>query len=679
MHSDRLPSLRVFLTFPAVLLLFGIVVVGLGINGTSSGELFSSISAGKDPALIAGDPLRVRSDEWNVGNVWTIAQAAQNFPAVNRTFPGGMDAALPYDLPRHEWSMAFRPHLLGFLFLDVGHATAWRWWVGGLALIAAAWALMISILPRRPVVAAALSVGFFFSPFIQWWFQSTTLWPLTWALTTMAALVWLFKRQSTVSSVAWSAIVAYLTVVMAMGIYAPFIVPVIIIVLFFAVGLTVGALRSTMSVRRALLAATPVIAAGAGASAIVGFWLHTKSATVQAFLDTAYPGLRLTPTGEGTPLSVLRLLGAAFSESLKRTAGFLGLNSSEASTFFLVGLFLLPVVGWLIYRAAKARSALPWELIGLSAGVTVLLAFMLVPGWDPIAHLLYLDRTTADRTRIGVGLASFAILGYVICALDDRRQLAQGQAAGLTTGHTGALSSGLTSLQPVPGAVFSGLIAALFLVSQVGITWAVVHFIGFSKLWAAAPFWLLVVLASAATIFFFSRGRVALATAGFLAITVFSSAAVNPVYSGVLDLRTTAASQGIVRANVDKPGKWLSIGGPIVNNTLIESGMVAYNGTQGAPSRTMWRQIDPGSKYADSWNRLGGVNWQNSPGEPVVTTPFADQIMVTFDACSLFAQKNVSYLFTDVATTSACLEKVESFPTPARTQVIYRVIKNPQS
>ena len=116
------------LAFPAVLLLLGILLVTLGLNGSSSGIFHDQLSYGTDENLVAGHPLIARSDEWNVQTVWAIAQVQQGLPVTNETFPGGMDTTLPQDLPRADWTVAFRPHLLAFLVFDVDQAFAFKWW-----------------------------------------------------------------------------------------------------------------------------------------------------------------------------------------------------------------------------------------------------------------------------------------------------------------------------------------------------------------------------------------------------------------------------------------------------------------------------------------------------------------------------------------------------------------------
>lgn len=649
-RPDGLPTRRVLLAFPAVLLLFGIIMVALGLNGTSSGEMYSRVYSGNDPSLISGHPERIRSDEWYVNTSWSIAQVQQGLPERNETLPGGMDAALPHDLPRADWSVIFRPHLWGYLVFDVGHATAFKWWIAALAFIASAYCFLVTLLPRRPILAAVIATGFYFSPFFQWWFQTVIFWPLAWALVTMTAMIWAVRVKSWRPRLAWAAIVAFLTPVMAMGIYAPFIVPVVLVVVFFAIGTVVEQKRLGVAWLALLQKALPIAIAGALGAVVTLGWLATKSATLSSFLATSYPGTRLTRTGEASLLSAVRTVSSSFTESLTNGAGFLGLNSSEASTFFLVGVFMLPIVGWVLYRSVKEAQALPWVLIGLGTVVIVFVAFSYLPGWDPIAHLLFLDRSSENRIRLGMGLASFAILAYLI------KFISEGSAR--------------------PPLWLSIGTSVAFLLSQVAIAGAVWFVEGPNRLWHDAPFWWAFALVSAAALFFFARGRLALGGIAFLLIGLFGTAAVNPVYVGVFDLRTTAVSKSVVRIDAASPGNWVGVGDVEISALLLESGVTAFNGVQGAPSTEMWHEIDPTAKYRFAWNRLGGIGWIPGSGEPRVENPAPDQILVSFDACADFAQNNVKYVLSANRTlASPCLETIDSFALPKETATIYRVTK----
>ena len=651
-RPDHLPSRRVLLAFPAAILLFGIIAVSLAISGTSSGEMYGRVFAGKDPALIAGQPQIIRSDEWYVNTAWSISQVQQGLPETNHTMPGGMDAALPHDLPRADWSVIFRPQLWGYLFFDVDHATAFKWWIAALAFIAAAYVFLVTVLPRRPVMAAALAVGFFFSPFFQWWFQTVIFWPLAWAFVTLTAMLWAVRARTGNAHWIWAALVAFLTAIMAMGIYAPFIVPVVLLVALFAIGLVIEERRSGRTWRSLLVHAAPILAAGAMGGIVTLLWLRSKQKVLDGFLATSYPGQRLTETGSAHVATGARTMGSSFSESLSRGDGLLNINASEAATFFLIGAFLIPVVVEIVYRSARKRAPLPWVLITMVTFIVIIAAFSYVPGWDAIAHLLFLDRSTDARLRIGLGLASLVILALTIRYFDDTKTRAG-----------------------IPLSIGS---VAAFLLSQIAVALAVIHFGGIATLTHDAPTWWLIALVSAASIYFVARRRPVIGAALFLVIGVTGTITVNPIYVGVLDLRTAPVTQSVQKVNSRDTGVWVGIGDVETSAVLMESGVTAFNGMQGAPSLKMWKEIDPTGQYRFNWNRLAGVGWVPGVGEPVVSNPAADQIISTFDACSQFAQKHVDYvLSTDREISSACLTAEKAIPAPSATFTIYRVIPRP--
>ncbi|MBC7401619.1 MAG: hypothetical protein H7279_00345 [Microbacteriaceae bacterium] len=642
-----LPSLRLLLGFPVLLLLLGIILVGVSVNGSSSGAFYPSVKLGHDDALIAGSPERTRSDEWNVQTVWALAQVQQGLPVTNETFPGGgMDATLPQDLPRRDWTIAFRPHLLGFLFLDAGRAIAFKWWLPGLALMAAAFCFILTVLPKRPLVAVLLAVGFYFSSFFQWWFLATTFWPVVWALVAMTAIVWAVRSPSVRSRWAWAGVVGYLTVVMAMGIYVPFIVPVFLVVVFFAIATVVERRTLRMSWRSLLARSGPIVTLGVAAAIVTVVWLASKASTVKAFLGTAYPGQRSTPAGEGGLLSVASIMSSSFTQALQGEQGFLGTNSSEASTFFVVGALLLPVGAWIVWRQRREGGAQPWMIIGMAAVTAVFVAFIFLPGWDAIARLLLLDKSTGNRLKIGIGLASFVVLPYVVRYFDDN---------------------------PVRAPRWLAIsIAGAFFVSQSAIA------IASSRIAPAslgyAPLWWLIAVAGAVVLYLFGRNAVLPAAALFSIVAVFSSGGVNPLYRGVFDLRETAMSRQVVRLDSSAPGAWVGVGSGVSTAVLLESGVEAFNGFQGAPSRAMWKMIDPKEAFEGQWNRLAGVSWTGGTGEPQVSNPAADQILSTFDACSNFAQRHVKYVLSDFdGLSTTCLSPIKSFRLPHSTMELYRV------
>lgn len=647
--TSGLPRLRVLFAFPVLLVIAGAILISTGINGTSSGAYYSQVFEGDDPRLLAGEPQSIRSDEWNTLTAWSISQVQQGLPERSESFPGGMDASIPQDLPRSSWDVIFRPHLIGYLFLDVDQATAWRWWIPALSLMAAAYSFIVTVLPRRPVMAALVSTAFFFSPFFQWWFLPGTFWPATWAFATMAGLVWAFARASWGSRWVWASVVAYVTTVMMMGLYVPFIIPAVLVIPFFTVGLFIDRIRRGEHWRGVLLKVMPVLAAAAAAAAVILLWLQAKAETVDAFLNTDYPGERLFPTGMGTVETLVRAVSSSFTDALNRVGGFMGMNSSEASTFFFVGIFLIPVIAWTIWREARARRVLPWALIGLVSVVVLFAAFIFVPGWDAVAHVLFLDRTVDTRLRIGMAIASIALLTYLVRYLDDHAIRAPRTLSWAT--------------------------ALLFFASQAAIAFALYRAGGMEQLAGTAPFWWVDAILAAIAIVAFARRRALLGGIAFVTMAAFSSSSVNPVYIGALDLRDSDVSQSIIELDSANGGDWIGIGSPVVTAILLESGVTTRNGVQGAPSDEMWEQIDPDDNYRSQWNRLGLINWVFADGDsPTVTNPSPDQIVVTLNPCSDFAQDYIEYVLTDSRTAPGeCLTRVDSFRLPLSTLTIYEI------
>ncbi|MFT4135084.1 hypothetical protein [Microbacterium sp.] len=642
-----LPNARV-VAF-GLLLLLGVwaVLVLTSINGTSSGAFYPMVYAGEDPALLLGAPNLIRADEWSVQTVWAIAQNQQGLPLVNHTFPGGMDATIPQDLPRVDWTAIFRPHLWGFWIADVDHAQAWKWWLPLFGVAGAAYLFALVHLPARPITSMVLAAAFALSPFFQWWLLQTTLWPVAWGLAVLAGLGWMLKSRSRRAAGIWLALLCYLTVVMGMGIYVPFIIPIALVVACTAVGMVVSSAR-VQGWRFVLARSGAVLAAGASAGVVLVVWLVTRWDVVHGFLSTAYPGERLEATGSGSNVrAVAAVFGSSFTDALRHAGRFLDPNASESATFFLPGLFLAPVVVWLVWRCRRDRRALPWPLVLALASALVLLLFVFVPGWDPIAHLLLLDRTTLGRVRIGLGFASFAILVMVLAEVTGRSR---------------------------PGWAVSSIGPAGFVVAQGVIALAL--FVGAPHLLAAAALWPVIAVVSAVVVLAAARGWPALAAGLLLVVSLAGSYGVNPLYLGVFDLRETEPSRLIQELDDTEGGAWVGIGDRLTSAMLLESGVEAFNGFQGTPSAQMWEAIDPQGRFEYEWNRLAAVTWSLGPGEPVVSNPFPDLIQVTFDPCSAFAQQNVAFVLTDSSQVpaSGCLTELADFPLNRTDLTVWRVV-----
>lgn len=657
-RSDGLPNSKVIAAPLALLgILFAALVI-LGLTGSSTGVMHSLVSNDADSDLVAGEPAPIRSDEWFVQTTWTISQVEQDLPTRNETFPGGMDATVQHDLPTRDWSTALRPHLWGFLALPLDQAMAVKWWLPGFAMIGAAFLFILVMLPRRPVLALLLSVGFYFAPFFQWWFLSITFYPPAWAFLVMATLVWCLRSARAPGKWVLAGLVAYLTAAMGTGIYVPFIVPVVWVVVAFGIGLAAMPSADKPRFLERLRAVIPVLVAGAVGVGLLCVWLFTRWDTILGFTSTVYPGERLQPTGQGGLAEFAALLSGPFSPMIGPSGGApWGMNSSESSTFLLPGVFLLIALVWLTVRRARRGGGLDWLSIALAAAALLFLAYIFVPGWDAISHLLLLDRTTYGRIRMGFGALSLVIVVVLI------RRIAEERAAGLelprwpafAAAAAAAAGLGVTALIGASGDFSFRAFAAASPVVAVATAICVALFV--------------------LSVYLFARGHAVAGAALVLLVSLASSLNVNPLYRGVLDLRETDAVQAIEKIDAESQGDWVGIAEtPLPTMMLVQAGVASYNGFQSAPSPEMWDEIDPSGRSEEEWNRLANVSWVVGEGDPDPRNPAPDQIQLTFDSCDDFAQDNVEYVLSESDVDQSCLRLITTVTDGPTEMHIYEVV-----
>lgn len=653
--SDDLPNGRVLgIPLLAILALF-LIFSGFGLTGSSSGIFHSSVANGTDPRLIAGEPRGIRSDEWLVQSSWAIAQVEQGLPRLNQTLPGGMDATVQNDLPALDWSIAFRPHLLGFTFLELDQAAAFKWWLPFFALLAAGYIFFLTMAPSKPITAMALSGTLVFAPFLQWWFLSITFWPLTWSLMIMSTALWLVKSDSLWPKVLLPTVTAYLTVVVAVGIYLPFILSALIPALAFVLGLlfqrdlSMRTHRPSQRVSRLI----PLAISGLAAAAVSLLWVFTREETISSLLQTAYPGERIVNSGEATIRTIVSFLSGPVAIGLTdpQVSAPFGPNASEASTFLMPGLFLLPVAIWVVIAKWRLARELPWIMLSMFGVLVLVGMFMFIPGLGDAFQLIGFDRIPINRMKLMVGLVSLVLFVVTINETAKLRKRFQ-----LNIPKTAWLSSvGLAFVTQL------GLVFVIFIASAGGSfrpqtvdDWVIaIGTIVTSTVWLAA-------------IYFGSRGRLSVSALLLVVVAFLSTFHVNPLYKGLYNLNDTEVGRVVDEFQPEK-ATWIGVGESYLPGAvLVQSGQTAINGFQNSPATNLWKTIDKKSQFESEWNRLAYISWVPGIGDPIPTNPVPDQIVLNFDSCSKIVRDSASLVLSDTLLDQECLtliREVQSGPT----------------
>jgi hypothetical protein len=651
-RASGLPNLFVLLSVPALFFVVIGTLTALGISGTSTGSYWALFGSGADPALLLGAPRGIRSDEWLVQTSWVISQVQQGFPLLNQTFPGGMDSTVQNDLPSWDWSTLFRPHVWGYLLLPLDQGMAVRWWLPALALITSTYVFVVTVLPKRPVTAAMLAVGLLYSPIFQWWFLPTTLWPVALAFTAMTALVWAFKTRRLWVNIAWAALTGYFAVATAMSIYVPYMIPALYVIVFFAVGVVVSektsGRRTLPEIGKRFL---PLVFGALGALVVMGAWIVTRLDTISAVTSTVYPGQRLEETGTlNTPDELAALFSGPFQRVLQGgVSGIFAPNQSESAAPLLIVVFLLFAIAWAAFGRTHVRAAgIDWLLVSVIACTLFFAAFLVIPYWDSIAHLILVDRTVAARARL-----AFAVLGVLGITLLLRR-----------IEETATKVWWPIALLCAAMAVGASILVADYM-RTVG-----------SPVLGSGNAWIVVTALVALTVILICRRQGLFGSGALLLASLIIGFQVNPFYLGVFDLRETNMGQEVSEIGESEPdAEWVGVGGFVPTAMLVESGVRAYNGMQTSPADEMWDEIDPDGEYEFESNRLANVNWTPGTGEPIVTIPVRDQILISFDSCSDFSQENVDYVLSDLELAQPCLTQVDRETQGATTLWIYEVTR----
>lgn len=395
----------------ALLLVFGgIVYVSQHWSPSSYGVLLRQIGQ-PGAGLVFGEPRPIRSDEWAVVTPLTQATVRNGFERINKTSLYREDLRINYGLPIFDWGLAFKPTLWPFLWADPARAFSFHWYAT-LALFLAGHALLFARLGLKPPLAVLLSVGLYFTPFTQFWWNEKgpvmaffpwvvgvllTRWPVPLRL---AACYWL--------GASW--------------LITNFYPPLFLSLAFVGALILLAFGREWLRPRRLGALGATVVAAGGTAALYLKDYLRATASTL-------YPGQR-NADGGSVPWSEWWAQFFPFSTFDWRYEGIGGQNICESG---VVGAaFILAVLCLLRWRRVDAllfsRSRPARPRLGLLLGGLLLMnAWMMLrlPAWAG-APLLW-NHVQPERMEYAAGLLLMllaALLAQCAGLVLTRRRLA---------------------------------------------------------------------------------------------------------------------------------------------------------------------------------------------------------------------------------------------------------------
>jgi len=611
----------------------------------------------KDSSLLVGAPQSVRSDEWLVNTELTIAQAQNGFPRVNPSIVGGRDMSLNIDVPYLDWSVFLKPQNLAFFVLPLEFAFAFKWWLLLYLLLLGAYFFTLRLFPGKRLLASILALAFSLSPFVFWWYQTTTIAPLFYGFFILilamriingepAKLLHKTFSQKT-SYVLYALLLAYLLSCFALVLYPPFQIPIGIVMLFFLLGYTAQAYfvdKRFASPTRLLRPLGVLVAGGALALILCGAFITSRSGAIESITNTVYPGQRVVASG-GFPVD--QMMATFLQPQLERGSHgpYYYYNQSESANFMLLLPYLLiPGVILLIYEIWKYKRV-DWVFVGLHICIALFFAnLFLFSSGQGLYHLFQLEKVPHARMIIGLGFLGFIYTLYVMKKL----------MLVTTTRRKLTLLAALYAL----GCLYVALLAGKYTQE---------HFPAF------VADWRLIVIAAVffcGTIYMLLIKRFVIAAGMMLFFSLLSIGHIHPLYRGLGPVAHNSVIDTMQQ--VSRPeDNWGVVDQLLLENFPIMAGRGSVSGTHFYPDLDFWRQVE-GKKSDDIYNRYAHVLYTSKTNAPALELQQADAFTVRLD-CSDFNRKNLDFVLSTKALNLPCATEVTRLPYPTQTFFFYRM------
>jgi hypothetical protein len=636
---------RPSLIFPIILVVIFILLVAFKINGSSIGIYHNYLYGNnvKDNNLVYGNPRGIRSDEWLVNTQMTLAQEENGYARFNPNFNENKDMSLVIDAPYIDWSAVFKPQNFSFFVMPFEYAFSFKWWLLLLSLLLSAYYFTLKILPKKIILAIFVSLITGFSPFVFWWYQSSTVETLTFGfLLIMIGMSIVDKTELSLFgnkvSKNWSIILkttsfAYILSCFALILYPPFQIPMIPIIGLFLLGYTFNKKRTYLKKNWRIIF-IPLISAAVFGVVVSGAFVLTRSDVVKTISSTVYPGKRVIKTGG---YDVKKLLVTYLQPLLQIDSKGMhyGMNQSEASNFILTPLyFIIPFIALFTWLYVKQKN-FDWVLFCLILCNLLFLADLFIPNIDIIARVTFLYLVPHDRLLIGMGMLTivslvYAVKVYINAKIKFNRRIVIAMATYLLLLFLSMIWAGLATSHEYPLFVSSRLLILLLTACVL---------IGISLI-------------------LFKKFKLGLAI-----IAIFSIASVvtiHPLYRGLGPIYKSEIGETI-RSLSPASASWGAAESIMVENLPEVSGRSAVTGVAAYPDNAFWKKF---SEMKDDaiYNRYAHVILTSADAN-ALTLIGADNFVIS-EGCERKVSQEINYIISTAPLSDSCdhLLKTLSYP-----------------
>lgn len=562
--------------------IFAFLVI-LHVSGSSMGYWSMILGEGKS-GLLAGVSRGVRSDEWGTLTPLCFGQEYNQLGAYSRytMSQNGVlaDGLIVYGQPAWEFLTLFRPFYWGYLLFGSEAGLSWFWCGRMLALILSFFEFGMLLSGGNKKLSVMLSVCVAFAPFLQWWFAINGLAEML----IYGACFVLGENYLVTARYGWKKYAVGIAMAICAGgyvltFYPAWMAPIAWSFVPAALWVFIKQRKKELLCKKDIIPWIIMLLLFAGA---IAYLLYTSQDTIQAVMNSSYPGSGNQSTGGKGLLWMLKYPLSLFSWMYNDS---LIVENSSVICFAPVGFFISV---W-VMRKEKKKDLL---LILLLATDAFFIWYYCVgsPRW--LAKIMLLFYTNGNR---GPQVIGFLRLFILIRALSLREK-----GMGRCT------------------SIILALVSSVF---AVGMAWCFTHYAHPSfrcgyldQVWQKAGAFAVF----AAVFYLLYRMERNNGTAALLAVCcviAISSLWINPIQIGAKEVTESATINAIRKISKENPGScWiaLDINYPGTNIPAM-AGANCVNTTQTYPLLDKWKLLDETGQNEETYNRYCHIKMQ--PGK----------------------------------------------------------------
>jgi len=397
------------LIFPAFIFFIYTLFIFFRLHSSSIGMYHKYFYGDKkDPNLIFSQPRAIRSDEWLVWTPKLISSVKNNFYPINQNI-GFEENFVAQGFPVKHWRVIFHPNQWFFFFLPLEQAFSANWWFLSVLMILGVYFLFL-ILTKNIFLSIFSSLVFFFTPFNQWWSYLMSIY-LSYGSFILIFFILILREKKLFKRIFYLFGITYFLLCFAFIQYPPFQVAVFYVIFFLALGLFIKNIKQFTKNDYLFFIFFFFFVFLASVFTLGKFYFEVKD-VIEVVRNTVYPGKRFVADGQG---SILHLLNGFYNlqlvSDLKGSAIYT--NQSEASNFFLLSFFALPLYFWIAFNQIKNKK-IDWLFLGLNIIFLVLLFWYLFPLSKILSKFSLFYLVPKKRVVIGIGICAYILMFYFL-------------------------------------------------------------------------------------------------------------------------------------------------------------------------------------------------------------------------------------------------------------------------